>query len=166
MKVVITGHTQGLGKAIADYFTEHGHEVVGLSRATGFDLATGTGYFSALQVAQTAELFVNNANVGKVQTQYLKLLKGCLPMITCGSMAADFPHLGNYHLEKRSLEDWNRKLDLAPLYCPSLFLKMGYLEGSKVEKFKPISYADVVRAIEFWLTNKRITLIEFDNQPI
>ena len=38
-KIVITGHTSGIGKAIYDKFTEVScREIVGMSRSTGYDI--------------------------------------------------------------------------------------------------------------------------------
>ena len=38
-KICIIGHTQGIGKAIADLFKEKQFEVVGLSRSNGYDIS-------------------------------------------------------------------------------------------------------------------------------
>ena len=32
-KIVITGHSRGIGKKLADYFYNSGHEVIGISRS-------------------------------------------------------------------------------------------------------------------------------------
>ena len=37
-KIAIIGHTRGIGKAIADLYTNKKYDVVGLSRSNGFDL--------------------------------------------------------------------------------------------------------------------------------
>ena len=39
-KIAIIGHTKGIGKAIADLYKRKKYEIVGLSRSTGYDLAT------------------------------------------------------------------------------------------------------------------------------
>lgn len=57
MKVAITGHTGGIGRAIADAFRERGHEVVGLSRSTGYDLARPERIVDA---AEDCDVLVNN----------------------------------------------------------------------------------------------------------
>ena len=35
MKIAITGHTNGIGQALAREYQQRGHEVMGLSRRTG-----------------------------------------------------------------------------------------------------------------------------------
>jgi NAD(P)-dependent dehydrogenase (short-subunit alcohol dehydrogenase family) len=63
MKVAITGHTRGIGKAIADKFTEDGHEVIGLSRSNGYDLSDPVQREEAFKLIVSCDLFVNNAFV-------------------------------------------------------------------------------------------------------
>lgn len=57
MKIAITGHTKGIGKAIADLYTD----VVGFSRSNGYDI-TMIGNIARI-VAESADcdVFVNNA---------------------------------------------------------------------------------------------------------
>ena len=38
-KVLIIGHTRGIGKAIFDYYSKQGYKVKGLSRSNGFNLS-------------------------------------------------------------------------------------------------------------------------------
>lgn len=61
MKVAITGHTRGIGKAIADMFTELGYEVIGLSSSNGFDLTIESQRSNALTEILQCDIFVNNA---------------------------------------------------------------------------------------------------------
>ena len=58
VKVAITGHTSGIGLAIADAFRARGAEVVGLSRSTGFDMAARRDQIVA--AAAPCDIFVNN----------------------------------------------------------------------------------------------------------
>ena len=58
MKIAITGHTAGIGKAIAESCEAAGHEVVGFSRTTGYHL------FKDLELvvadAEDCDVFINN----------------------------------------------------------------------------------------------------------
>jgi nucleoside-diphosphate-sugar epimerase len=68
MKVAITGHTAGIGEALAQQYASRGHEVIGLSRRTGFNIR------SVPKVAEQIEpcdVFINNAQVGFAQTELL-----------------------------------------------------------------------------------------------
>ena len=68
MKIAITGHSAGIGQALAKIYTEQGHEVVGLSRRIGYNIR------SVLKVAgiiEPCDMFINNAQVGFAQTELL-----------------------------------------------------------------------------------------------
>jgi NAD(P)-dependent dehydrogenase (short-subunit alcohol dehydrogenase family) len=58
VKVAITGHTSGIGLAIADAFRARGDEVVGLSRTTGYDLVRDRE--KIVEAVSRCDLFVNN----------------------------------------------------------------------------------------------------------
>lgn len=45
MKVLITGTTQGIGKAIAERFLREGHEVIGIDRQPGSIRHEGYSHF-------------------------------------------------------------------------------------------------------------------------
>jgi hypothetical protein len=64
MKVVITGHTRGLGLELYKVFSDNGYEVEGYSRSNGFDISNG------LDV--DADIFINNAYAPKAQTDLLQ----------------------------------------------------------------------------------------------
>lgn len=75
MRVIITGHTSGIGKAIADYFTAKGAEVVGFSKSTGYDITNPIHRQQILDEAVSADVFVNNAYNNFDNSQF-ELLKG------------------------------------------------------------------------------------------
>lgn len=75
MKVIITGHTRGIGKAISDYFTEKGAEVVGFSKSTGYDITNPLHRQQIIEAAVGADVFVNNA-YNNFDSSQLELLKG------------------------------------------------------------------------------------------
>jgi NADP-dependent 3-hydroxy acid dehydrogenase YdfG len=59
MKIAITGHTKGIGKAIADlYYTD---EVVGFSRSNGYDIAQPSDIDRIITESAECNIFVNNA---------------------------------------------------------------------------------------------------------
>lgn len=68
MKIAITGHSAGIGQAIAKIYANQGHEIIGLSRRNGCNIR------STLKMAGTIEpcdMFINNAQVGFAQTELL-----------------------------------------------------------------------------------------------
>ena len=73
-KIVITGHTTGLGKAIYDKFTEVScRKIVGLSRSNGYDI--DKDFDKVVEEATGAEIFINNAYRDKQQLKLLHALK-------------------------------------------------------------------------------------------
>ena len=68
MKIAITGHSKGIGKAIADlYYTD---EVVGFSRSNGYDISdpTTTDRILINVLELDCDVFVNNAYHSVSQT--------------------------------------------------------------------------------------------------
>lgn len=72
MKVAITGHTQGIGLAIANHFSTH--DVVGFSRATGYDINQAADRARILSQLTDCDMFVNNAYGDKDNSQLLLLI--------------------------------------------------------------------------------------------
>ena len=160
MRVVITGHTGGLGLAFFNYFKQRGDDVVGLSRSNGYTLPDK--FEEVIQIAQESDLFVNNAYQNLVQTKLLYRLFDKTSIISCGSIAADYPkpEFLDYSLAKKALELEHKRLKKISPY-PMLLLKMGFLENWK--QYDSIPYQQIVNAVDFWLENPRASIIEFDN---
>jgi NADP-dependent 3-hydroxy acid dehydrogenase YdfG len=61
MKIAITGHSKGIGQALANKLQDMGHTIVGFSRSNGYDV-TAPGVIEKI-VLQSAEcdMFINNA---------------------------------------------------------------------------------------------------------
>lgn len=69
MKIAITGHTKGIGKAIADlYYTD---EVVGFSRSNGYDITHPGNVARIITESADCDIFVNNAYHDFVQCDLL-----------------------------------------------------------------------------------------------
>lgn len=97
MKVAITGHTQGIGLEIYNYFKNQGHEVVGFSKSTGYDISDSDTRVRILKSTRDFDIFVNNAwtaqNNG--QFQLLETFKNEWKfsnkiIVNLGSRASDF----------------------------------------------------------------------------
>ena len=69
MKIAITGHTKGIGKALYSVFSENGHTVYGFSRSNGYDISTD--FDSIIDRVKECDVFVNNAYYPVYQTQLL-----------------------------------------------------------------------------------------------
>ena len=65
MNVIITGHANGIGRALAEKFTAKGHTVVGYDIAKGNDITDPAVIASLVESLKTADVFVNNCGVNQ-----------------------------------------------------------------------------------------------------
>lgn len=68
MKIAITGHTAGIGRALAQCYTRLGHDVVGLSKREGNNIRNTPKICDQIELC---DVFVNNAQAGFAQTELL-----------------------------------------------------------------------------------------------
>ena len=68
MKIAITGHTAGIGQALAEEYRLDGHEIVGLSQRDGNNIRNIPKICDQIE---PCDLFVNNAQAGYAQTELL-----------------------------------------------------------------------------------------------
>ena len=68
MKIAITGHTAGIGKAFAEQLAEQGHSITGISRREGENIRRVPHTASLIE---PCDLFINNAQTGYAQTELL-----------------------------------------------------------------------------------------------
>jgi short-subunit dehydrogenase len=71
MKIVITGHTRGLGAELSQRFQQQGHEISGFSLSTGYDIRKPTVQSKIVIACQDADVFVNNAYADDAQIHLL-----------------------------------------------------------------------------------------------
>lgn len=127
MKVVITGHTSGLGKFLYKNLSLE-HDVLGLSRENGHDLSIDTCPF----LIDNFDVYINNAYYGYAQTDLLYQLfdrnknRDCA-IINIGSVSADGNRdtVNEYAIHKASLEKACSQLQLIDSECRVVHLKLG-----------------------------------------
>lgn len=162
MRIGIIGHRGLLGSAISSEFAS-GNELIGLSRSTGYDLQTN--YQEIIDICSSCDLVFNNAHVSTLQASVIRDLVGTqVKLVTSGSIAANYG-FSDYCKQKKIIQEtYELYIRKYPERC--LLLKMGYLAGfdpSKTRNFKTIPLATVTSSIRHWLSNPRITRIEFEN---
>ena len=74
MKVAITGHTQGIGKAIFDELAKRSHQVHGYSRSNNWDITSLEIRNKILEETSDFDVFINNAYCPGAQFELLKSL--------------------------------------------------------------------------------------------
>lgn len=162
MKIAITGHTKNLGLILFKHFTDAGHKVVGFSRSNGYKIPDSIN--TICEQVKEYDLFINNVHHDISQSIFLEKLYRILPIVTVGSIAANFAYLSesNYGMQKLMVHETHFRLKKLT-ENPMLLLKLGYLPNYPHKK--PLSYQSVINAIEFWLLNPRLSLVEFENHP-
>jgi NADP-dependent 3-hydroxy acid dehydrogenase YdfG len=68
MKIAITGHTAGIGQALAKQYSDRGHEIVGLSKREGNNIRVVP---KIADLIEPCDMFINNAQAGYAQTELL-----------------------------------------------------------------------------------------------
>lgn len=171
-KIVITGHTSGIGKAIYDKFTEVScRDIIGLSRTNGFDI--DVDFDKVVAEASGAELFINNAYRDSQQLKLFHALKDKVDMmVVMGSVSRHYPELipTDYVNDKQELAEACRLESIKPDGIPVLHLDLSFIEGTKINNDDPTaffsdfttSYEDIVDTVIFWAgKSNAIRQIEF-----
>jgi len=169
MKVVITGHTYGIGKALYDSFKSAEWEVVGLSRSNGYDI--DSDFDKVVDAAAGADLFINNAYRDKQQTKLVHALKDKVKkMIVMGSVSRHYPELihTDYVHDKQELAEACRLVSIDPNGIDILHLDLSFIE-QPIPNDDPtafssdyvIKFDEILSAIDFWTTNPKIRQMEF-----
>jgi NADP-dependent 3-hydroxy acid dehydrogenase YdfG len=68
LKIAITGHTAGIGQALAKEYSLSGHEIIGLSKRDGNNIRNTPKIADQIE---PCDIFVNNAQAGYAQTELL-----------------------------------------------------------------------------------------------
>ena len=114
-KIAITGHSAGIGQALAKIYESQGHQVVGLSRRNGFNIRSISKLVTAIE---PCDIFINNAQVGFAQTELLfevyKTWKGQAgkTIVNISTMLTSAPvsslpglEMTAYYVQKQALEE-------------------------------------------------------------
>lgn len=155
MKVAITGHTSGIGKALADVFPEY----IGFSRSNGYDINDAVTRRQILTESRDCDIFINNAHSKWAQTELLSLFwnewKDQQKIIVCiGSNTTEYNQIGGreYTLHKLALEESCKQLRLANKPCKVILIKPAYVDTPRVSdivapKIDPVELANCVKSI-------------------
>lgn len=68
MNIAITGHSTGIGEALAKQYERRGHEITGLSKRHGHNIRSIPKIASLIE---PCDMFINNAQAGFSQTELL-----------------------------------------------------------------------------------------------
>ena len=166
MKVAITGHTRGIGLAIANFFREQGAEIVGFSKSTGYDISDESVRSQIIEAVKDCDVFVNNAYVNNDENSQLKMLSTVLSnwsgknkiVINIGSRSSDavndpgfaFP---KYARDKHKLDQLCLPVSMFPYV---INLKPGTVDTdmTKTRMVKKMQVSSLIKVLQFILDNK------------
>jgi hypothetical protein len=150
-KIAITGHTAGIGQALAQIYESQGHEIVGLSRRNGYNIRSIPKLVSMIE---PCDIFINNAQAGFTQTELLfavytawyqkqKTIINISTMMTSEPVSC-LPGLDmmQYYVQKKTLEE--AIVQLKGLHqLPKLCLVKPGGVATQPGQISPRPYADV-----------------------
>jgi short-subunit dehydrogenase involved in D-alanine esterification of teichoic acids len=163
MKVAVTGHTSGIGKSLFDHFISKGHDCIGFSRSTGYDISNEDIRQQIVTESHDCDIFINNAykNFDNSQLHMLEkiynLWKGQDKLIiNMSSRVTEFTNV-DYPLYRST------KLQ-QDIFCRGkisnpqiLNLKLGLTDTPRVEFItgkQKITTNDIIKIINFVLENR------------
>lgn len=168
-KIVITGHTSGVGKTIYDALcADSCREIVGLSRSNGYDI--DADFDKVVEAASGAELFINNAYRDKQQLKLVEALKDKVGMmVVMGSVSRFYPEVipTQYVHDKQELAEACRLISMDPNGIPVLHLDLSFIEGTVAnnpDDFTSdfnITHQEILDTIVFWADHPNIRQVEF-----
>ena len=136
MKIAITGHTAGIGQALAQEYARAGHEIVGLSQREGNNIRNTP---KICDLIEPCDVFVNNAQAGYAQTELLfemarrwrgtrkKIIVISTQMTQEPVSSMDSLEMDHYRLQKVTLEEAVSQLRHRQLKIRFLLVRPGYI---------------------------------------
>ena len=119
MKIAITGHSAGIGRALANLLEQRGHEIVGLSKRYGHNIHNVPKIATLID---PCDIFINNAQSHFAQTDLLfavwrswrgqdkKIFNISTEMVTMDVPPRE--EWDEYLIQKKALEEANRLLSM------------------------------------------------------
>jgi hypothetical protein len=165
MKIAITGHTKGLGKFLYDYYSDSGHQVIGFSKSTGYDINTDID--KIIDESKNVDLFINNAYSGIQQAKITEKILGKINfLVVSGSDAVTVPnincsHHADYISNKTEVSESCRLASMANTKTNVLHLKIPFMENSTSSAELKISFLEIAKTIDFWLTCPNINEVRY-----
>jgi len=163
MKIAITGHTSGIGKALFDYFISY--TPIGFSRSTGYDINQVENRNKIVYQCTDFDVFINNAYSDRVNSQLYMLQemhsawqgKDKL-IINISSRITDFilPVNSQEQLYQTHKKDQDT-FCLGKIKNPQIFnLKLGMVDTPRVSMYNhnKLTVEDVVKIVSFVLDNR------------
>ena len=147
MKIAITGHTTGIGKAIFDRYPD----AIGFSRATGYDIDLYGHRVRIARESKDCDVFINNAYYDNAQIELLyeltKEFKGHIINISSNSADGIKKSKRRYPVYKAALDKASEQLFYKGFNVTNV--RPGYVDTPRIKdvtetKMAPEYIADIV----------------------
>lgn len=151
MKIAITGHTAGIGQALAKLYRQQGHEIVGLSRREGNNIRNIPKIADQIE---PCDMFVNNAQAGYAQTELLfemaqRWTGSSKHIMVISTMMTQDPvsvlsglDMDQYRLQKVALEEAVRQIRNKKLGVKINIVRPGYIATQPGQTVPPAADVD------------------------
>lgn len=170
MKVAITGHTQGIGKAIFEEMIKRGHEVTGYSRSNGYDISLESARDQIIKEIKDFDIFVNNAFSPQAQFELLKKITNSWDgskkvIVNVGSKsiyATNVNEAMKSYVEDKKLQNefiYKRKLKAKPQIL-NLILGLVDTEMSQIFSANKINAKDLAKLVADMIEVQRIIYVQ------
>lgn len=146
MKIAITGHSAGIGKALAAAYQRRGHEIVGLSKRDGNNIRNIPKICDQIE---PCDMFVNNAQAGYAQTELLfemarRWVDTNKHIIVISTMLTQDPisvlpglEMTHYRVQKLALEEAIKQIRYQKLGIKFTVVRPGNVATSKEKTVPP-----------------------------
>jgi len=149
MKIAITGHSAGIGQALARCYAGRGHDIVGLSKRNGYNIRILPRVIDAIE---PCDVFVNNAQTGFAQTELLfemhrRWIGTNKTIINISTMMTQDPvstlaDMDQYRIQKLALEESIRQLRIKPGSPKLILVRPGNIATSVDKTVPPAADVD------------------------
>jgi len=150
MKIAITGHTKGIGQALAKVYADQGHTIVGMSRTNGYNIRVIPKLVNTIA---ECDMFINNAQAGFAQTELLfevynswantrKKIIVISTMMTQHPISI-IPGLDQYRVQKIALEEAVMQLRAKKLGPEIILVRPGDIATTPEKTVPPSADVDV-----------------------
>jgi len=179
MKIAITGHTAGIGQALAKEYVLDGHEIVGLSQREGNNIRNTPKICDQIE---PCDVFVNNAQGSYSQTELLfemaKRWSGTgKHIIVVSTMMTQEPvsslsglDMDHYRLQKVTLEEAVRQIRHRRLKVKITIVRPGNIATSPDKTVPPAAdvdnWARTLLDLLNMATNNNLTIPDISLGPL
>lgn len=181
MKVAITGHTSGLGKALKERFESSGHTVIGFCITTGYDISDTEARSRIIAESADCDVFINNAYYPNSQHLMFESAYNAFDntektIINIGSKVIDInlsqhehdEWLSTYHCDKTALQELVKDKYLKPnpriLNVLSGLINTNMSSGRKDPKIDVVDVADLI--YQMFILRDRLIVQEISILPV